>query len=308
MDTLNAERALLDGQGGAVEERLQAIHRLQENAGDEDLKRFVKALEDSDFGVRWAAAVALTQNGDRALPPLLQALLDHPESVWLREGAHHIFHYSAGPIVRQHAAEFMEATRGAGAASAAADARLSRADATAAGATDWVLLAEPSAPAAAEAADTPRYTIEFRLVRAYRGSPPAEVQPRLRGAGGADPLGDVADTLAVLLPDRRPAVVGVAETELQAGSVALPLSERYALRFVVEREGGGPPRLRDVRLRGADAEVVAEELTLDPDHVYLFGVRGGGGTGARAQAAPDTGELLLAVRLRAQPAPAVQRR
>jgi len=111
-DTLKAARILLENQSGTIQERETAIHQLSQNPTDEDIRRFVAALEDNDFGVRWAAAVALAEAGDRALPPLLRALIDRPNSVWLRQGAHHIFHYSNGPTVRQHAAEFMAATKG----------------------------------------------------------------------------------------------------------------------------------------------------------------------------------------------------
>jgi HEAT repeat protein len=52
----------------------------------------VKALEDDMFDVRWLAAEALIIIGKEALVPLLQALTQHSDSLWLREGAHHVFH------------------------------------------------------------------------------------------------------------------------------------------------------------------------------------------------------------------------
>ena len=52
----------------------------------------VKALEDDMFDVRWLAAEALINIGKEALVPLLQALTQHSDSLWLREGAHHVFH------------------------------------------------------------------------------------------------------------------------------------------------------------------------------------------------------------------------
>jgi HEAT repeat protein len=52
----------------------------------------VKALEDDMFDVRWLAAEALIIIGKEALVPLLQALTRHSDSLWLREGAHHVFH------------------------------------------------------------------------------------------------------------------------------------------------------------------------------------------------------------------------
>jgi HEAT repeat protein len=52
----------------------------------------VGALEDKDFGVRWLAAVGLTSLGRNGLVPLFSALLERPDSDWLREGAHHVCH------------------------------------------------------------------------------------------------------------------------------------------------------------------------------------------------------------------------
>jgi hypothetical protein len=50
----------------------------------------VKALEDENFGVRWLAAEGLITARRNGLQPLLQALVHHSDSAWLREGAHHV--------------------------------------------------------------------------------------------------------------------------------------------------------------------------------------------------------------------------
>jgi HEAT repeat protein len=52
----------------------------------------VKALEDEMFDVRWLAAEGLIAIGHGAVVPLLHALTKHSDSLWLREGAHHVFH------------------------------------------------------------------------------------------------------------------------------------------------------------------------------------------------------------------------
>lgn len=52
----------------------------------------VKALEDEDISVRWAAADALIKLDRACLEPLMLALTQHFNSVWLREGANHILH------------------------------------------------------------------------------------------------------------------------------------------------------------------------------------------------------------------------
>jgi HEAT repeat protein len=56
----------------------------------------VKALEDENFGVRWLAAEGLIAAGRKGLPPLLQALVHHSDSGWLREGAHHVLRSLVG--------------------------------------------------------------------------------------------------------------------------------------------------------------------------------------------------------------------
>jgi HEAT repeat protein len=52
----------------------------------------VCALEDKMFDVRWLAAEGLIVIGSEALGPLLRTLIEESESVWLREGAHHVLH------------------------------------------------------------------------------------------------------------------------------------------------------------------------------------------------------------------------
>jgi HEAT repeat protein len=52
----------------------------------------IKALEDKEFDVRWLAAEGLINIGQKATVSLLEALINNPKSVWLREGAHHILH------------------------------------------------------------------------------------------------------------------------------------------------------------------------------------------------------------------------
>ena len=44
------------------------------------------------FDVRWLAAEGLTHIGNKIIEPLLKRLIKHPESVWLREGVHHVLH------------------------------------------------------------------------------------------------------------------------------------------------------------------------------------------------------------------------
>lgn len=50
----------------------------------------IDALEDESFGVRWLAAEGLIAAGHDGLRLLLEALMLRSDSVWLREGAHHV--------------------------------------------------------------------------------------------------------------------------------------------------------------------------------------------------------------------------
>jgi HEAT repeat protein len=50
----------------------------------------VRALEDENGGVRWLAAEGLIALGREAVVPLLRALEERSDSLWLRQGAHHV--------------------------------------------------------------------------------------------------------------------------------------------------------------------------------------------------------------------------
>ncbi len=68
-------------------ESTKALAEIGDPATAPDL---VNALEDESFSVRWLAAEGLIAMGSGALGPLLRALIQRPDSVWLREGAHHV--------------------------------------------------------------------------------------------------------------------------------------------------------------------------------------------------------------------------
>ena len=52
----------------------------------------LRSFDDKDTDVRWLAAMGLAALGIEGLRPLLLALEDRPDSLWLREGAHHVCH------------------------------------------------------------------------------------------------------------------------------------------------------------------------------------------------------------------------
>jgi HEAT repeat protein len=70
--------------------RWEAAKALEEIADPAASVPLVCALEDEEYDVRWLAAEGLIAIGKKALTPLLEALIEDPESVALREGAHHV--------------------------------------------------------------------------------------------------------------------------------------------------------------------------------------------------------------------------
>jgi HEAT repeat protein len=108
--------------GRPVLEREQAIHKLGESPTPDVIDHLIKLLEDNEDGVRWAASSALIECGDAALKPLLQALLDQHDSVWLRRGAYRVFHDTKSYKVQQATAELVKALNGPAAESTTTDA------------------------------------------------------------------------------------------------------------------------------------------------------------------------------------------
>jgi hypothetical protein len=72
--------------------RWEAAKALSQIGNQKAIKALLEALSDEKFEVRWLAAEGLIQIGRRAIVPLLEALLKHSDSYWLREGIHHVLH------------------------------------------------------------------------------------------------------------------------------------------------------------------------------------------------------------------------
>jgi len=72
--------------------RWEAAKSLWEIEDPSAVAALVTALRDNMFDVRWLAAVALIQIGPKSIKPILQALIEYPESDDVRVGAHHVFH------------------------------------------------------------------------------------------------------------------------------------------------------------------------------------------------------------------------
>lgn len=72
--------------------RWEAAKALGEIRNPAAAPALVAALEDKVFDVRWLAAEGLIALGGEGLIPLLHALSERSDSLWLREGAHHVLH------------------------------------------------------------------------------------------------------------------------------------------------------------------------------------------------------------------------
>ena len=70
--------------------RWEAAKALGEIAEPGAAPALVNALEDKKSAVRWLAATALINLGRAALVPLLRGLEGHSDSIWFRDGAHHV--------------------------------------------------------------------------------------------------------------------------------------------------------------------------------------------------------------------------
>ena len=70
--------------------RFEAAKALIEIHDPHAVPALIGALDDERSQIRWVAAEGLTRLGSASRGPLLRALIEHSDSVWLREGAHHI--------------------------------------------------------------------------------------------------------------------------------------------------------------------------------------------------------------------------
>jgi HEAT repeat protein len=72
--------------------RWEAAKALGQIGNSAATNALVKALEDRMFDVRWLAAQGLITIGPEAIIPVLNVLIKRADSVWVREGAHHVLH------------------------------------------------------------------------------------------------------------------------------------------------------------------------------------------------------------------------
>ena len=72
--------------------RWEAAKALSQIGNNKAIKALLEALSDEKFEIRWLAAEGLIRIGRKAIVPLLEALVKHSDSYWLREGIHHVLH------------------------------------------------------------------------------------------------------------------------------------------------------------------------------------------------------------------------
>ncbi|HRP92676.1 MAG TPA: HEAT repeat domain-containing protein [Ignavibacteriaceae bacterium] len=71
--------------------RWEAVKTLEEIADPVSIPLLIQALEDDKSDVRWIAAKGLIKLGSKSIEPLLKILEEKSESVFVLEGAHHVF-------------------------------------------------------------------------------------------------------------------------------------------------------------------------------------------------------------------------
>ncbi len=87
--------------------RWEAAKALSEIRDPKAVPALVIALEDEEFDIRWLAAKGLIEMNVKGLKPLFQALIEHADSVLLREGAHHVLHDLAKGELRKYLAPML---------------------------------------------------------------------------------------------------------------------------------------------------------------------------------------------------------
>lgn len=71
--------------------RWEAVKTLEEIGDPDTIPLFIQALEDDKSDVRWIAAKGLIKLGVKSIKPLLEALIEKSDSVFILAGAHHVF-------------------------------------------------------------------------------------------------------------------------------------------------------------------------------------------------------------------------
>ncbi len=89
---------LRDGKNPA---RWEAAKALSEIGSERSTELLVDCLTDEDSDIRWLASEGIIEIGLPAMKPTLRALLENPDSHWLRESVHHVMHDLHGKQARE---------------------------------------------------------------------------------------------------------------------------------------------------------------------------------------------------------------
>jgi hypothetical protein len=89
--------------------RWEAAKALGEIADPSAAPALVSTLQDDKSAVRWLAATALINLGRDALAPLLRGLEGKSDSIWFRDGAHHVLRSLIRDGVADEAVSVLEA-------------------------------------------------------------------------------------------------------------------------------------------------------------------------------------------------------
>jgi HEAT repeat protein len=93
--------------------RWEAVKTLGKIGGPDVAEALVRTMEhDPDEGVRWLAADGLAGLHEEGLASLLQMLMHHSDSVWLRDSAHHVLRKFSHTKLAKTVAPVLEALEG----------------------------------------------------------------------------------------------------------------------------------------------------------------------------------------------------
>jgi HEAT repeat protein len=73
-----------------LKERWEAIKVVAQIKDPSGIPILLAAMDDPEFEIRWIAAEGLIDLGEKCIKPLLIKLIDKNESVFFRNGAHHV--------------------------------------------------------------------------------------------------------------------------------------------------------------------------------------------------------------------------
>jgi HEAT repeat protein len=71
--------------------RWEAVKTMEEIGDPDSIPMLIQGLEDDKSDVRWIAAEGLIRIGFQSVEPLLRTLIEKSDSVFVLEGAHHVF-------------------------------------------------------------------------------------------------------------------------------------------------------------------------------------------------------------------------